>query len=252
MYWSYSRLCTFEDCPYRYFLKYIAHTEEGDRFFSSYGRFVHKLLERYYKGEIKKEDLQMEYLLGFSEYVKGERPSTEVAEHYFEDGSVYFRNFKPPPIKVLEVEKQVDFVVGDKPFRGVIDLVGKLNGELCIIDHKSSKLQKPKPNPKRKKPLVKDKAYYEKLRQLYLYASALQQTTGETPKQLCFNCFRTDTFIEENFDLKAYDEAQEWAINTIKEIESATDFKPRLNAFSCRYICGVNEECIYYQIDRGI
>lgn len=248
-YWSYGRICAFDDCPYRYYLKYIAHVGDGEQFFASYGRFVHKLLERYYKGELKKEDLQMEYLLGFSEYVKGERPSTEIAEHYFEDGSIYFHEFRPPPIKPLEVEKQVSFKVNGIPFRGVIDLVGELNGELCIVDHKSSNIHKP--TGKRKKQSAKDIEYHAKLRQLYFYAEALRQNIGEYPKKLCFNCFRTGNFIQEDFDLDACKEAQEWALKQIDDINTTDDFYPRVNGFACRYICTVCEHCIYHELDRG-
>ena len=52
MTWSYSRVKAFDMCPYGWYLKYIQKIRGKDMFFSSYGSFVHKLLEQYYKGEL--------------------------------------------------------------------------------------------------------------------------------------------------------------------------------------------------------
>ena len=36
MVWSYSRIKAFDDCPYRWYLKYIRHLHGKDMFFSDY------------------------------------------------------------------------------------------------------------------------------------------------------------------------------------------------------------------------
>ena len=50
MRWSYSRLHSFEQCRYGWFLKYIHGTKKEEKFYASYGSFVHKLIELYYRG----------------------------------------------------------------------------------------------------------------------------------------------------------------------------------------------------------
>ena len=60
--WSYSRINQFEMCPYAFLLNYIKHTPKKPMFFSEYGSFIHKLIEQYLTGKIKKEDLAGEYL----------------------------------------------------------------------------------------------------------------------------------------------------------------------------------------------
>lgn len=65
MTWSYSRIKSFEDCPYRWYLKYIRKLKGKEMFFSNYGSFVHKLLERYYKGELTQKQLCSIYLQRF-------------------------------------------------------------------------------------------------------------------------------------------------------------------------------------------
>ena len=36
MTWSHTRLVTFEDCPYKFLLRYILDLPPGEHFFSSY------------------------------------------------------------------------------------------------------------------------------------------------------------------------------------------------------------------------
>ena len=59
MTWSFSRIECFNDCPYRWFLRYIKKYPETPQFYSSYGSFMHKLIEQYYKGEITKDEMQI-------------------------------------------------------------------------------------------------------------------------------------------------------------------------------------------------
>lgn len=40
MVWSYSRIESFNDCPYRFFLKYISKCKETDKFYASYSTTV--------------------------------------------------------------------------------------------------------------------------------------------------------------------------------------------------------------------
>lgn len=242
--WSYSKLTTFEDCPYRYYLRYVEHLEPHDRFFASYGSLAHKLLEKHYKTGISGDELYLEYLFSFQNEVKGERPGAKIAEKYFNDAANYFRDFRPLNLEVIDVEKRVGFELAGKPFVGVIDLVGKRDDGCVIVDHKSRNM---KPRSKRSKPTLKDMELDKMLRQLYLYAGALKQETGEFPCALCFNCFRTGTVIEEPFRKEAYDEAVNWSSRQIALIENTTDFYPAPDPFTCRYICSMSEDCCYYE-----
>ena len=46
MTWSYSRLKAFEDCPYKWYLRYIRFPKAKgvDQFFADYGTFIHELI----------------------------------------------------------------------------------------------------------------------------------------------------------------------------------------------------------------
>ncbi len=245
MTWSYSRLEIFDDCPYRWFLTYIhkPKLEKEDKFYASYGLFMHDLLEKYYKGENSKEELLMMFLTQFSERTKGGgRPKVDTVRKYFKTGKEYIKSLEPLPFKMISVEEKIDFKIGDYSFTGRIDYLGELDGEYIIVDNKSRDL---KPRSKRKKPTKKDEELDSMLKQLYLYADAVRQKYGKLPTKLCFNCFRTGIFIEEPFNEDAYQNAISWAKMKVEEILGAEVFYPNREFFSCYYLCGLSNHCCY-------
>lgn len=242
MTWSYSRLTAFEDCPYRWFLKYICKETEKPQFYSSYGSLMHRIIEQYYRGKLQKDKMLTEFLLRFSKEVQGERPSEQIVQKYITSGVEYLKNFKAFPFETVDVEKRIGFSVQGVPFIGVIDYIGLKNGDLYIVDNKSRDL---KPRSTRKKPTAKDNELDEMLRQLYLYSSAIKQVYGMFPKALCFNCFKSGTFIEEPFKPEVYEKVINWAIESVNDIADTEEFYPSIEYFKCRYICGVREECCY-------
>lgn len=248
MVWSYSRIESFNDCPYRFFLKYISKCKETDKFYASYGSFMHKLIENYYKGILSKEDMVTEFLTGFSANVKGVRPQESTVQKYIKCGVDYLSGFQPFKYPMVDVEKRVDFEIDGLKFVGFIDYLGLQDGEYYIIDNKSRDL---KPRSNRAKPTVKDKELDTMLRQLYIYSAAVKQEYGKFPKALCFNCFKSGVFIEEPFKEEAYLEAVEWVKKSVKEIKETDEFYPNREFFSCYYICGVNEDCIYDEMARN-
>lgn len=101
MVWSYSRIESFDDCPYRFFLKYISKCEETDKFYASYGSFMHKLIEKYYIGELSKDEMLTEFLTGFSDNVRGLRPQRSTVEKYIKCGVEYLQGFSSSPTGCL-------------------------------------------------------------------------------------------------------------------------------------------------------
>jgi len=248
MVWSYSRIKAFDDCPYRFFLKYISKCKEADKFYASYGSFMHKLIESFYRGKLSKDDMLTEFLMKFSENVKGTRPRESTVKKYIDGGKKYLKEFQPFRYQMIDVEKKVNFKINGLRFVGFIDYLGKdSDGRFVIIDNKSRDL---KPRSNRTNPTVKDRELDEMLKQLYLYSAAIKQEFGECPKLLCFNCFRTGVFIEEPFKENDYKETIEWVKRKIENIKTTEDFYPNQDFFSCRYICGVSDDCIYDEMER--
>ena len=245
MIWSYSRVKCFHDCPYRFFLKYISKCQEVPQFYASYGKFMHKLIEEFYIGKLKQEDMVTKFLFCFQDNVLGKRPKESTVEKYIQSGIEYLKHFSPLPYNMIAVEKKVEFELGGRKFIGFIDYLGEKDGEYYIVDNKSREL---KARSNRKKPTVKDQELDEMLLQLYIYAAAVKQEYGKFPKALCFNCFKNQVFIEEPFSEKKFSETVEWFLKTIDEIADENEFLPSLDFFSCNYICGVKDECCYYEM----
>lgn len=247
MVWSYSRIESFNDCPYRFFLKYISKCKDSDKFYASYGLFMHKLIENYYRGVLSKDEMLIEFLTGFSKNVRGIRPPESTVQKYIRCGVEYLKGFQPFKYPMVDVEKRVEFEIDGLKFVGYIDYLGKEDGEYYVIDNKSRDL---KPRSNREKPTVKDRELDSMLKQLYIYSAAVKQEYGKFPKSLCFNCFKSGVFIEEPFREEAYNEAVDWVKRMVEDIKSTDDFYPNREFFSCYYICGVSDDCVYDQIAR--
>lgn len=247
MTWSFSRIEAFNDCPYRWYLRYIKRYKETEKFYASFGSFMHKLIEKYYRGVLTKEQMLSSFLAGFSKEVVGYRPKEGTLQKYINCGVAYLKSFQPFPFEMVDVEKKVEFEIDGKRFIGFIDFLGKDGEDLAIVDNKSREL---KPRSKRAKPTRKDQELDEMLRQLYLYAAAVEQEYGKLPKWLCFNCFRSGEFIVEPFNQEAYEEAKQWALDTIGKIEDSESFPPIKDVFGCFWICGMSDYCKFDIADR--
>jgi len=245
MTWSYSRIKAFQDCPYRWYLRYIRRLPRKELFFASYGTFLHKLMELYYKGELTREQLCEVYLRDFKSRVVGHAPNQTVFENYFKSGLQYLRDFKPFPYHVIAVEKRVELPINGVPFVGYIDFLGEKDADLFVIDNKSRNL---KPRSGRTKPTKSDRELDSYLLQLYLYSAAVEREYGKLPSALCFNCFRSQTCIKEPFRMTAYAEAKDWLSSNVAEITRETDFNPKIEYFKCRHLCEMQDQCEYYDL----
>lgn len=243
MVFSYSRLSSFDDCKYKWFIRYLLEEDEKEIFYASYGKFIHSLLERFYKKEITKEMMLSEYLTSYNSNVLGERPSEAVAESYFKSGLEYLKSFTPFPYKVLSVEERAEIQIGGYSFVGYPDMVCADGEEIIVVDNKSAQL---KPRSKRAKPTQNDKQIDDMLTQLYIYAEFVKQKYGKYPSRFILNCYRAKTIIEEPFVYSRFQETMEWVEKKIAEIRMEENFNPSIEYFFCNYLCGYHDDCVYY------
>lgn len=247
--WSFSRIQAYKSCKWKFFLRYIRGWRETKSFFSSYGSFMHELIERFYKGEIDQEEAVMEFLTRYKTEVRGQKPSNVSGLSYIEKALEYLKNLRPSPYEVIAVEKQFFFDIDGIPFTGIVDRIEDRDGKLYIIDNKSRDL---KPRSGKKKPTVKDKELDEMLLQLYVYAIAVEKEFGKLPSALCFDCFKNGVFIEEPFDQDKFEEAKQWVIESVKEIEDNEDWdSSEFDYFQCNYLCGLHNKCEIYLEETG-
>lgn len=243
MTWSYSRLSSFESCPYKFYLKYIRNYDDEPRFFSSFGSFIHLIIEKFLKGELKKEELATYYLINFRKEVTGDPPSNKVFSSYFQQGLDYVNSLSRADEEILGVEKYCSFKINDKDFVGIIDKVSRTNG-IEITDNKS-KMLKPRTN---KGTAKTDEELDEYLRQLYIYSIPIKNEYGEFPTKLKFNCFRSKDIIIEPFNPIAFEKTKVWCLDLISKIRTETDWSPQVDYFKCKYICDVSSQCEYFNL----
>ena len=250
MTWSFSRLSSFDQCPYEWYLKYIEEAERYDTgFFSSFGGFCHEILEGWLKGSYQTHELAELFVAGYDEAI----PNAEDYswnDGYFDSGAYFFSEGIETLSAYLNgkivcgVEKEIHTTVGGKPFIGYIDLLLQdCDGNYIIIDHKSSKF----PLKKNGEPLKNcEKKWRNYKRQLYLYAKAVQEETGTFPVALEWNFFRDGKMYEIPFVMDEYREALTWAEDTIKKIYSERKYEPNPDMFYCANLCDYSkEECGY-------
>lgn len=247
--WSFSRLQTYERCPYAFYLQYIKKVDQSQNAFAEYGTFCHELLEKYFKGELMVFELLSEYEKGYVQNIIHDFPPNQyvdLAERYYLNGYNYFANFDGlPQYKVLEVEKEVHFTIDKYKFLGYIDLVVQnKNDEIEVIDHKSKDLSKPQKSKWNDLTTRRESELYHYLRQLYIYSIPIVEQEGLKPKYLNFNCFRKGKWIQVPFDERDYEESKQWALNIINQIYADENMiKTYENEFFCDFLCSVKEFC---------
>lgn len=259
MLWSYSRLNSFYTCPYEWHKIYIEGVKQAESAQAQFGTFFHSILEKYAKGELDIFELCQYYEDHFDEEITCDFPPNkyvDMRQKYYEEGLDYLANINLnlDDYEVLGVERKVSFEIGGYNMVGFIDLLlrDKQSGEIIILDHKSAKIGVLKKGGIAKK----DKAHFESFKkQLYLYAKPVLEEYGIVDK-LRWNLFRDQRFIEIPFDRKEYEEALAWALDTIKRIETETEWgineemidainNEKYPPFFCVNLCGYKYECPY-------
>lgn len=249
MQWSFSRLNSYYNCPYEWKLHYLECNKSENGFFGEYGSLIHKILEKYEKGELSLFELNEYYEEHFDEDIPHDAPPNKfvnIRQSYYDKGIGYLDNINLDLEKyeVLGVEKKVEFKINDKDFIGYIDLLvkDKETGEIIIIDHKSASIKILK-NGKISK--SDQQHFLDFKRQLYLYSIPVIKEYGSVSK-LKWNMFKDQKWIEVPWIQEEYDEAIQWAKDTLELIENEKEWRPNPDYYYCHYLCGQrNHACEY-------
>lgn len=249
MQWSFSRLNSFYNCNYEWKLRYLECNKSENGFFGEYGSLIHKILEKYAKNELSLFELNSYYEDHFDECVPHDAPPnrfSDIRQSYYDKGIEYFNNIDLDLEKyeILGVEKEIHFKINDKDFIGYIDLLvrDKQTREIIIIDHKSASIKILK-NGKISKP--DQQHFLDFCRQLYLYSIPIIKEYGSVSK-LKWNMFKDQKWIEIPWTQEGYEEAIQWAKNTLELIENEKEWRPNPNYYYCYYLCGQrNHACEY-------
>lgn len=237
--YSFSKLSSWWQCKYGFYQRYIEHKPGIGNAFSSYGSYVHSIMEKYANGEIDIWNLVDTYEWGFEVAVPEKFPWNKyvsLKDSYYSQGEDFLKNFQGyDNYEILGVEQEFTIPVDDWELIGFIDLLFKdENGRLVVRDYKSKASFK---NEEEKKKYT---------RQLYLYSTYVKEKYGRFPDELQFLMFRKNTLIKIDFNEGDYNEAIEWAKNTVAEIRGAFDYPPaalECKDFYAENLCNHREYC---------
>lgn len=160
---SYSKLATFEQCPYKYKLIYLDnHYIKNDTIATDFGTLVHHIEEEIGKSlkENKKPDypflinefkekmveIENKYPNDFYLLDKSNRTYADKRDYYINTGIYRLeKRVKENNLKVVALEKEFYLQFGDYNFHGFIDRILK-NGDQYIIEDIKTYPKKIEPN----------------------------------------------------------------------------------------------------------
>jgi len=231
--YSHSRLTTFENCPYKYKLKYIdrVETEDFETVETFLGSRVHDALEKLYRDLLNGKKLSLEELLEYYEKVWEGNWSPDIVvvkedytpENYREVGrqclrDYYEQNHPFPDGTTVGLEKRVIVDLddsGDYRLQGYIDrLVDKGKGVYEIHDYKTSAR-------------LPTQAEADEDQQLARYQLAVQEMWPDVKEvRLAWHYLRFGKMLISTRTAEELEDLRQKTIKSIQTIEAATEFEP--------------------------
>ena len=221
-------------------MRYIFGIHGKENAFAQCGSLAHSILERYAKGQLELYELADTFDKEFDDAVTMRFPHffCDLRKKYHDDIVVYFDHFNGfGKYKILGVEDKFNVDIDDWTFTGIIDLLLEdPEGNLVVLDHKSKAEFKSK------------KEMHKYARQLYLYAFYVETKYGKRPTKLVFNMFRKRNIVEIPFSEEDYQEALQWARDTVAAIRTETEYEPTFDDFFCENLCDFRGKlCKYHK-----
>lgn len=178
--WSFSRCSSVDNCIHEYYLARVLKKPQKENIYTLAGNSAHLVLEDYYNGKIKYEDMlskfEEEFLgieLGNYKFSNDEDKHKRMRNAYKENVSLFFQNHVPVTSKVVN-EKEIWIDVDSEVFVGYVDALHKEDDYYIITDYKTSGLSDYTGSKKPKKAM-----------QLLLYALGLIQLGVPADKIKC-------------------------------------------------------------------
>lgn len=220
--YSFSKINTYLNCPKRFHFQYVLKVKQGDCDRSALvrGSAIHEMFEQHQKG---KEPKQTPYTADFKRALK--RSEVKKIKEHLESTTKTCREISFGLTKDFEPCK---YTSKDALFRGRIDLAYNDNGMLTIVDYKTGKAKDEK---------------YQNFDQLLLYSIYFFQRY----KTLMF-CKVQFVYVDHDVvnslvtERKYLENLKEHFLNTVKTIESATEYNPKQSRL-CAY-CPYKDRCL--------
>lgn len=160
----------------------------------------------------------------------------DIGLNYFSDVNLDAGN-----LNIIYVEKNVLFEYAGYKFRGIIDLMYKdENGDLIILDHKTSEYPITKKGRIKKNKQATMDGY---IKQLAMYAYGVKNVIGQMPKYIGWNFIREGKIYLIPVTDKLISETMKWAKEVIEKIYKTEEFEKIGEYFMCGNLCDFRNEC---------
>lgn len=247
MTFSFSRLHLYEQCPYAFYKQYIEHDNSGENnYYAENGSILHDIFKRLLLGEITLEEAPKIYQEEYEYIVNFVKQST--MDNTFEKCMDYLcevDKFNHDKYKIIDVEKKMEFKVDKYNFVGFADLIikNKSNGEVILVDHKSSDHFLKKDGTVLKNKQGDFNAYSK---QMYIYCKAIKDIYELQVDKIAWHHFK-DKGVMTVIDFKQedYEKTLGWVNYIIEKIKRDKEFKAIQGYMMCNSLCNFRNNCEY-------
>lgn len=246
MTFSFSRLHSYEQCPYAFYKRYIEEEQGESNFYAENGSIMHDIFKRLLLKEITLEEAPTIYQEEFDCISNLVKKST--MENTFDKCIEYLcevDEFDHEKYEIVAVEERMDFKVGKYDFVGFPDLLVKerASGIVILIDHKSLDhfLKKDGSVLKNKQ---NDFSAYSK--QMYLYCKAIKDLYGIQVDKISWHHFKDSGIMTViDFNQEDYENTLHWCEYMIGKIKKDKVFDACQSYMMCNSLCNFRNMCEY-------
>ena len=139
--WSFSKLSSYHNCAYAWYLTYVLHEKGEDNVYGVLGNSIHDCLESMCKDEMTIEEAKEKFKQDYDmcKFLGMNFPTENTEKKYIYDIEHAFDYFEKPKGR-LEEERYIEFEIENKKFRGYVDLIIFNDEEktIQVLDWKSS------------------------------------------------------------------------------------------------------------------
>lgn len=271
---SFSRISTYTNCPYSYYLGYVAKPKpyNEQNVYGEMGGICHECIEGLIKDELDIDgaldkfqeglddcdmlDMYFPSYKGDKELVKNNY--TTAINHYFENFELYIE--KPD---FYAIEEYFEYIIVGTKFRGYIDYYYIVGDTLYCIDFKTSSKFSKKELEKKKLQLIiygmylQDKYPDKKIKCYFDMMKYVKGKRGGLKERHKLDLMETGDrgLLEIEFNEENVEQLNEYVRTTIEKLnvsskDDENDWKPMEDCYKshfCRNLCGFKKSCKYYQ-----
>ena len=275
--WSFSKLSSYHNCAYAWYLTYVLHEKGEDNVYGVLGNSIHDCLESMCKDEMTIEEAKEKFKQDYDmcKFLGMNFPTENTEKKYIYDIEHAFDFFEKPKGR-LEEERYIEFEIENKKFRGYVDLIifDDEKKTIQVLDWKSS-------SKFSKKDLESHKVFQLILYSMYLekeypdykilnpvfymlkYARVKNDVTGRESIRERIDIDDTihevlePYIVEVQYNDNMKDKLKQYINEVTLDIafndeEEESDWYPtveelRNNTFYCRNLCSHKKKCKFYK-----